>query len=567
MTLHTGSCAWPGIDAYIHPQILLKANCIAPFQIFSIKMTQDIFVDSLSKFFYSCNPHILSEEVLHNMLHSGGFSTDTIPLALLGLVYDFTYNYPQGYWNRDVANEVYSNILQLKSDDDSKLVNVFLTTLESLFTAISAYDSVLKLYSELNDVNYENGLKTRVFRSPIYTQICENCLMNLYRFIRDILGAYATKDYAPQNTLGKIIDLLRSKGFHLAVDIDVNLRNAINHGDTYPNDHILLFKYSSGGVYTSKEISIWEYDELIHKSLDIAGGIIMGIFRLFVVHPEFFNAVLAGTTEKRSSQEWLKLLFRSNNLRIAFFQENILGSPQLRVSVDAQVISKELLLTALIQIAKVVYAILPNYDRYMILYQHPRSLPGYIRLNREDIERSIRTGNDVDMILLDGKASEVIIWDIQTDKIDERAYRFHLFPRLHGDRWSVVDISDISITEAKRIKAQLLVEKSCKPQEIFLIVEEVISQLKNLYTPQNPKQDVPFGDREADAVFLTVHYKDQTRKLFGLLNNPDFVCIANYYKNDSVPKLKNGSLTDKLWDGMKKSNYRGLEIIGNPIYF
>ena len=52
-----------------------------------------------------------------------------------------------------------------------------------------------------------------------------------------------SQNYAAQNKLNPLKELLKKNGFEKSSAIDVDIRNAINHGNTFIKDHDVIFKY------------------------------------------------------------------------------------------------------------------------------------------------------------------------------------------------------------------------------------------------------------------------------------------------------------------------------------
>jgi len=151
-----------------------------------------------------------------------------IPLVFVGLLKELCFEKPQYYWKRDVAKEVYELLNEFAQTDSELFVKAFEISTIEFFESIRAYESITKIISEIRNVAFEQSFKTRIFRNPIFAQICEDLLMNLYRVLRNIVNQFSEKDYSNQNTLTPIIQCLNKNGFSKSTDININLRNAVN---------------------------------------------------------------------------------------------------------------------------------------------------------------------------------------------------------------------------------------------------------------------------------------------------------------------------------------------------
>lgn len=227
---------------------------------------------------------------------------------------------------------------------------------------------------------------------------------------------------------------------------------------------------------------------------------------------------------------------------------------------------KTKLLGALFQIIKSASFYFPDYDKYFLGYKHNRSLDGWISLPKLELEEVIKSfdSENYDIEIKDGM---IMLWDIQNYAVDERAYKFHIFPKVQGDGWFLSYIKDCSIEGYKRISANLILKNKLKKKEIKEIIFQATAETKKLYTPQNPKIDVPFGNKNADMVFLYIFYKSTIRYAYNLsTDNNFFVGISQYYSKKEAPRLKSGGTFNNLWKLYKKETINDYEIAWNPKY-
>ena len=473
-------------------------------------------------------------------------------------------NYPQCYWNRDVSEEVCKNINVYFNRDKTKFVKAFINSTDHFFAGFNSYWNIINIYNELSDVSYDEELKTRIYRNPVYSQLCEDCLMNLYRFLRDIVNEFSPKDYSNQNTLGEVVPALQKNGFSISVQVDIDMRNAINHGNVFQNDSKIIFRYRKGTSYESKEISVWEYDDIVTQILDLCSGVVVGVLRFLCDNSFIINEIL-NSNDQEIKFDIFSLIFRSQSFHVKQISEGLLGSSQLTVMIETVILDKTAHLMTLIKILKGSYLMFKHYDRYAVSSKYSRSIGGWIRVNKSVIEKCIREGDDSEMFKSAMESMDYLIWPIETENVDERAYKFHMFPSVEGRDWVVINISDVSVEGCKRIRGQLLINYPIDKQAILSIIHEAVVKLKNLCTPRNPKYNVPYGTVEADAVFLNVHYRSQQRKKFSMFtSNNDFISVVHYYRTQDVPRLINGGTFEKVWKCLRIENYKEIEIVFNP---
>jgi hypothetical protein len=491
-------------------------------------------------------------------------SNSDIPIILTGILQIISINEPYYYWNKDVTEEIFRELSSYYTKDRQRFEKVFHESLEHFFNAFNSYDYILDFYKELHDVSFANDVKTILYRNPIYIQICENCLANFYRSLRNIIDEFSTSNYSTQETLGEIIPVLRKYNFLKSTSINVNYRNAINHGKATLDGEAITFRFKDQGVNKIESIKLYEFDYIIEDSFDIATGILVGYLKILTVYNDLLQYCLANESNEAILFEWFKFYYRSPNSKILYLNKAELDNSQLNIHLRTSIPDKSHLLMAIVQILRGVHYNFPSYKNYFIGYKHPRSLDGWVRIPKDELEgiindlRSSRTPRSIEK-------GGVLIWDIQSDNIDERAFKFHTFPPITGQGWFLTNIKDCSIPDFKRIKANLIIEKRSSRKEIKKIIRQAIEKAKELYTPQNPFMEVPFGEKHANIVFLYVFYKSHKRYKFDLQpGNIYFICLANYYDSDDAPKIENGDTFKSLWEKYSKENFGKIELAWNP---
>lgn len=488
--------------------------------------------------------------------------TSDLPWVFVSLAWEFVSDEPQYYWSHDVAEEIHRRLSELHAQDSAKVSSALDSAQEHFFAGVNSCLSAVSVQRELSDISYEESFKTKIFRNPLYVQLCEDCLMNVYRGLRCVVQAFRTdKDYLKLDTLGQILPALKCNGFSVVCEVDSDIRNAINHGSTVTEGNDILFKHKSVSGYTVRKMRVWEYQDLIDETMDLAGGAIVGLVRFWAQHPELIEAMFASDDENIRFQ-WFSLFFRAPGTRLLFTQRSVVGSPQLTITVETSIQDKDRLLFVLVQILRTAHTVFPNYERYLAGYQHNRSPMGFIRLDRKTLER---TSDTAELLKAAIKSGEVLQFPIQQNEVDERAYRFHVFPALAGEGWVIRGIEDCSIEGHKRIKARMLLDGLETRETVRGFVGDALAQIQELRTPKNPREPVPFGDVEADIVFLDVFLRSRKRKSFTLFpNNPNFVCMAHYYATEDAPRLKDGGIPELLWKQMEHEESGEISIAWNP---
>lgn len=521
----------------------------------------DDFTQSLSFFHIASGATYINEAELDRMGQELGICTE-LSLSFGGLAWELTSQEPQRFWNSDAAEEVHQRLSELYATDSAQLSSALDAAQEHCFAGISAFDSAVSVQRELSTVSYEESLKTKILRNPLYVQLCEDCLMNIYRGLRCVVQDFRPdKDYSKLDTLGQLIPALQTNGFPVVCGVDFGLRNAINHGNAVPQGSDVYFKYKSNSGYTVRKMSVWEYQDVIDETMDLATGAIVGLVRFLSEHPVLTERLFSAAPDDIRF-EWFKLFFRAPETRLLLAQRSVVGTRQIGMRAQSTIPDRDRLLMALIQIIRAAYVIFPDYERYLVGYQHGRCPPGFVRLDRATLQATSDTEQLLQVAIRSG---EILQFPIQSDDVDEQAFRFHVFPAVSGDGWVVRGIEDCSIEGYKRIKAQLLLDRHESRETIRKFVTGAIESIRTLRTPKNPREPVPFGDMEADIVFLNVFVRARKRKSFALLpNNPNFMCMGHYYASDEAPRVKHGGVPEVIWNQFEQQKDETIAFIWNP---
>jgi len=487
-----------------------------------------------------------------------------VPLSFLGILQNILNNEPQYFWNRRVAEEVYNKLKKYHKENSIVLVKSLQSSMNIFFNALNSYEYLLDFYQELHNVDLMDDIKTVIYRNPMYIQICENCLMNFYRVLRNVVNSFSEKDYSSQEKLRSVIQILTKFGFSECVNINVNYRNAINHGKSNVTGDSITFQFFQDREEVYEKIKLYEYDRIIEETFDISTGTLVGFIKFFSTHNEVLLKLLSEEDNETINIEWFKLFYRANNTRVMYADKGGNENTQLNIHTRTSIKEKVNLTGALFQILKGSFYYFPNYEKYFVGYKHNRSLDGWIIVTKEELIEYIEKEKTNEPL---PKLENVFINDIKTDEVDERAYRFHVFPKVAGEDWYLSGIKDCSIEAYKRIKANLIIEEKLNKNKIKEIVNNATNKAKGLYTPQNPLTETKYGAIEANMVFLSVFYKAKKRRVFTLLpKNKYFVCLANYYDSNDAPRLKDGGTFDWLWNKFKKEKIENIEFAWNPLY-
>ena len=237
-----------------------------------------------------------------NAKYYGLFDTPTfkaevqhdIDPSITSLTNEFQYIYyhvlhtdPCSYWDKKVYAQTITlleNMYQAHGSQLSADENVF----NYFLMGYNAYCQISETMVDLRNFNLSQEMKTRLYRLPIYMSTLESCLSNFLRVIATLTGQSLGKDYSVQNTLGQLMDVIRANGYsEIDQHVDVNLRNAINHGKVRfkkdPADKI-CFYYTEQRIQKCTEMAFYEFDKLIDSTFDAVSAVLLALTTFFNQH-------------------------------------------------------------------------------------------------------------------------------------------------------------------------------------------------------------------------------------------------------------------------------------------
>lgn len=482
---------------------------------------------------------------------------DNIQLFFIGILFDFIKTQPQYYFNRDVKNEVFQNLNILFLKDYEKFSKAFFEQQSNLFNAINLYYHILETYNELDDIAFDESTKIKIYYLPIITQLMEFCLNHLYRFILYIEDEFAiAKNYKEQNKLGSLKNSLNKLNYKFLTNIDINFRNAISHGQVEINGNEIIYSYKEFGTREEvfKTIKSYELEEIKNDLFDISSGCILGIIKLLMKN-HIINERYLSDIDEKMTQEYVKLFLHNENIKVKTFSKAIIGTTQLNIHIDIKNINNiNQIIYLLVSIAKMLYIVFPTYMKYFINYTHPYSISGMISFENSKLREILyeESISKLDDIL--SKDSVFLIPDIQNTNVDNRSYKFQVFPKIFGEGWEVIQIKDISLDGIKRFDAKVLIEDFLITKEsVEKLLFQAVSKVRTLKNQSNPITKIKHGTVESDVVCISVFFKSTERKKFALLkSNTSFICTVHYYKNKSIPKIQLGFEDNFKYEQLKK---------------
>jgi len=512
--------------------------------------------------FYSLACGITDHEATLSKIKNVSKIKVDIPITIFGIMSDLCLSKPEYYWKRDVALEIENGLETYAKKDILKFNESLINSSTEFFESIRAFEDITNVIKELRDVAFEEGYKTKLLRNPLLSQIYEDFLMNLYRLIKNIIDIFSEKDYSNLNTLGSIIPCLKKHGFEKSTEINIDLRNAVNHGNLFVKGSEVEYRFGKTPlIYNYETINIWEYDNTINEAYDIGSGILFGILKVLSKYPETIGSLYSSSEE--NAREWYRLTYKNSKIRVLYLNSVVSSNiHQLNVHIQTNLGVYNNLVFALIELARGAFFRFPQYDSYFVGFEHSRSSSGFIRLTKEELLSSDDLGELYKMIV---ECQDILMMPILSNDININAFKFHVFPKIKSEYFEIQEIQDCSIMDFKRIKATVILAKKYSKKNVRIIIDKVISELKKLETPQNPHIETKYGKVDCDMVFVSIFTHSYDRKKFNLFpSNDSFVCTAHYYKDSTCPKLSHGGVMVSLWNSYNKEKYKNNVIAWNP---
>lgn len=426
----------------------------------------------------------------------------------------------------------------------------------------NSYSQLSEILLDLRNFNISQEIKTRLYRLPTYTAILESCLSNFLRVIALLTGKAINKDYTSQNTLGRLVTVIDSNGYdEITKNINVNLRNAINHGKVELNrgttGDIICFYYVEKHISKCLELSVYEFDNIIDSSFDTASGVLLGLSLFINKHIELLNI----DTVKMGYTNFSLLAMQLSIPGIYCRSIRDTGNnKQLNVDIEIQNTDRNYIGKIATVMAILVFDHYKEYEQYMFSFSNPRMTTGWVRYTNQEIIDMYDPKKSFDIVLKSViDRNDFIIFEPSTEAIDLTEVKYFCFPNHKTDKYKINNIQDASLEERKRLKAHLFIGEVEDKQEIIDIINDSINWLKGIKNPPSAMGKQKHGSMEADSLYINVYKKDYRRNKELFPNNENFICFVDY---NSVGRttLKSGGLPESIWNKLYHEKIDNIEI-------
>ncbi|WP_278320124.1 SEC-C metal-binding domain-containing protein [Haloimpatiens massiliensis] len=465
---------------------------------------------------------------------------------------------PCSYWNTSVCGQVYKLLEDLYNNHSNDL-EIDETIFEYFLMGYNSYLQISQTILDLRNFNIAQETKTLLYRLPTYTAILESCLSNFLRVIAFLTGKAINKDYTSQNTLSKLVAVVNKNGYEeIAKNINVNLRNAINHGKVAVKRQAigerLCFYYIENHVSKCLELSVHEFDYMIDSAFDTASGVLLGLTLFINKHIELLNI----DTVKRDYPAF-SLIAMQLSIPCIYCRSisDIGNNKQLNVDIEIQNTDRAYIGQIATLMAILVFDHYKEYEQYMFSFSNPRMLTGWIRYTNKEIVDMYTQEKNFDVVLKSViERGDFIIFDPSTEVVDLTEVKYFCFPNYTTDKYKINNIQDVSNQERKRLRAHLYIGDVENKEEILEVITNAIEWLKGIKNPPSPRIQQKHGLMEADSLYINVYKKDYRTNKEILPNNKNFICFVDYNSKGKTT-LKNGGLPEYIWNKFYH------EIIGN----
>lgn len=452
---------------------------------------------------------------------------------------------PCCYWNRLVFDEVETGLQKLLSDNPS--VTVEDDQFELFITGYNAYVQVTKVIQDLSPLNDSPAIKNRQYRIPTYISIVEGCLTNLFHFITLLLNQASEKDYASTYKLKPLCEILERNGFKsLTEHVDINVRNAINHGGiVFREDGQLIdFRYTERNRSIVRTLNVYEFDQLITDVYDTASALVLGIS---VILNNNWNIVHVDKSKKSfAAFSLLGMELSIPQVRCRYISEAPNGT-QLNAEFWVQNTDRTYIMQTAIELAILIYSQYNDYEKYYISFSNERLATSWLRFTNQEVNDMVNNKRELSVVLSDAiQKKEVLVFNPSTVEVDLQEIKYFRFPNYQCSDYKINQIEDASLDDRKRLKCRLYIGDTTGKAEILEIIRKSIEWLKTVKNVDSPTIHRKNGRMEADALYINVYRYDARKNKELLPSNENFVCFVDYNASGKTT-LVNGGLPRKIW--------------------
>ena len=464
---------------------------------------------------------------------------------LVCLFYDFIWNSPSCYWDNNVCTQFSGRLTAIASQHPDIIISE--SMIEHFLSACSTYSQITSIINDLDSINENDSIKNRLYRIPTYTSIVEGCLTNLFRFIVLLIDQFSAQDYSAQRKLEPLRTVLIKNGFSNGIEsVDVKIRNSINHGGVIfrEDGRVIEFHYMENSKSLSKELTVYEFDDLINRMYDITSAALLSVC-LFL--NEHWGKISVNMSQKTFvSFALLSMKLSIPSIRCRFISDTS-NSKQLNADFYTVKTDRAFIVETALKISLMIYSVYPDYDQYYLSFSSERLQKSWIRFTNSELAYATATGDFAGIVKSAANRGDIIVFAPSIENVDLHEIKYFRFPNYVSDKFIINKIEDASLEDRKRLKCHLFIGDTQDKQEILKIIKDAIGWLNTLKNMDSPTIHRKNGSMEADALYINVYKHDIRHSKALHPANENFVCFVDYNKSGTTT-LVHGGIFQRSWN-------------------
>ena len=354
---------------------------------------------------------------------------------LVCLFYDFIWNSPSCYWDNDVCTHFSSRLTTIVSQHPDIIISE--SMIEHFLSACSTYSQITSIINDLDSINESDSIKNRLYRIPTYTSIVEGCLTNLFRFTVLLIDQFSVQNYSAQRKLEPLRTVLIKNGFSNGIEsVDVKIRNSINHGGVIfrEDGRVIEFHYMENSKSLSKELTVYEFDDLINKMYDITSAVLLSVCLFLNEHWDKISVNMSQKTFVSFALLSMKLSVPS--IRCQFISDTA-SSKQLNADFYIVETDRTFIVETALKISLMIYSAYPDYDQYYLSFSSERLQKSWIRFTNSELAHAIVTGDFAGIVKSAANRGDIMVFAPSIENVDLHEIKYFRFPNYVSDKFTI----------------------------------------------------------------------------------------------------------------------------------
>ena len=425
-------------------------------------------------------------------------------------------------WNRRVFSEVFDACNNLAKYEGVQLTS---TALRSYFTAIQAFEQTLPAVDVSYTKFFDKPSMVRVYMLPTYVSLLEGCMSNCMRVIASLLGLANGKNYESQKNLSSLKQVCESNDIDLlTAHINVDLRNAIDHGGVWIDDtgSTITYRYNRGEAKNKEEMGLSDLLWLIDGAVQDIAACILSIG--CVIGDE--TIPVAGLLDQ-DVRDLVTAFEAGNSLCRCTHADRLPNNSQINLTYSIASPSWEYALFEAERVLRELFPKAEDVKTIWLSFSHTNLAPNFVRASRGDFESFGR--GESESIVAGAVRRGDCLW-VGSSTGDEFLAQpgYTLFPSFESVDYCIYDVEDVSAKDRKRLKAKVFVANSDDDHVVRGAIRESIDWVAKLATQADPRMNIKHGEMKADCVYLYLYCQDDPSSMNMASNNTNFICMVEY---------------------------------------